>query len=557
MASAVASIGGRKITRHAAEKAVLKETHEVNDNLTCLGISSSSGNVAVGCQRGVVKLWRVVGSSLKKANELVKHSDSVSSLSFSPGGQQLASGSKDTTICIWETSSGCLIQQLHKHTGSVSSVIFSLSGTYMISGGEEGCIVVWDPQKLTEIQEIQTKHVSPVTSLAVNPHETLIAQASADHSVYLWRLRHDEMASKRPQKDVSQEHAFTSSDGPAENEGLPSDGSIGLSSLSIEQETIEAPLHPIFLHLHLGRHKDMIAALEFTLDGKNLITVSQDKTAILWDSSTGAMIQQIRSTGKFSSCCISGKGNHAVFGTTRGIVEVWAIIANPAVLLASFQAHQHCVVASALSFDGRLFITGSQDRSLKVWILPERMSVENRCISIQDVLPRASIDGKNKDCEHTSKSFGVHYHSIRDSVKPRLNPKNTTSPTMPIDDEHLSYNVDQDHILLQARLSALHELLAKKRSEIQREKDSANAMQRALQKTEAECTRRARMETRLLALRKDIEASKRVGGPIGVQPSRQFEVRVNQDAFDVYIDAIHRRLDLLYKRVGRKPRGTT
>lgn len=43
---------------------------------------------------------------------------------------------------------------------------------------------------------------------------------------------------------------------------------------------------------------------------------------------------------------------------------------------------------------------------------------------------------------------------------------------MPIDDEHLSYNVDQDHILLQARLSALHELLAKKRSEIQREKDS-------------------------------------------------------------------------------------
>lgn len=70
-------------------------------------------------------------------------------------------------------------------------------------------------------------------------------------------------------------------------QGLPSDGSIGLSSLSIEQETIEAPLHPIFLHLHLGRHKDMIAALEFTLDGKNLITVSQDKTAILWDSSTG------------------------------------------------------------------------------------------------------------------------------------------------------------------------------------------------------------------------------------------------------------------------------
>lgn len=64
---------------------------------------------------------------------------------------------------------------------------------------------------------------------------------------------------------------------------------------------------------------------------------------------------------------------------------------------------------------------------------------------------------------------------------------------------------------------------------------TANAMQRALQKTEAECTRRARMETRLLALRKDIEASKRVGGPIGVQPSRQFEVRVNQDAFDVVI----------------------
>lgn len=82
-----------------------------------------------------------------------RHEDSVLSVAFSPDGQNLASGSYDETIKIWNLSTGELLHTLSGHLTSsghsngVWSVTFSPQGNTLFSGDENGVIKIWHKQQ--------------------------------------------------------------------------------------------------------------------------------------------------------------------------------------------------------------------------------------------------------------------------------------------------------------------------------------------------------------------------------------------------------------------------
>ncbi|SLM36903.1 nacht and wd40 domain protein, partial [Lasallia pustulata] len=53
------------------------------------------------------------------------HSDTVWAVAFSPDGKQLASGSSDKTVRIWDAATGATLQTLEGHSDGVSAVAFS------------------------------------------------------------------------------------------------------------------------------------------------------------------------------------------------------------------------------------------------------------------------------------------------------------------------------------------------------------------------------------------------------------------------------------------------
>ncbi|KAJ5893446.1 G-protein beta WD 40 repeat-containing protein [Penicillium taxi] len=76
-------------------------------------------------------IWDAIGYAPRTLKE---HLGSVKILAFSPDGTQIAFGSWDKTITLWDTGTGYLRKTLKGHSRSVNTVAFSPNGMKIVSG---------------------------------------------------------------------------------------------------------------------------------------------------------------------------------------------------------------------------------------------------------------------------------------------------------------------------------------------------------------------------------------------------------------------------------------
>jgi WD40 repeat protein len=76
------------------------------------------------------------------------HADWVTSVSFSPDGKRIVSGSFDRTVKVWDAQTGEELLTLKGHSGNVRSVSFSPDGKRIVSGSSDETVKVWDISSL-------------------------------------------------------------------------------------------------------------------------------------------------------------------------------------------------------------------------------------------------------------------------------------------------------------------------------------------------------------------------------------------------------------------------
>jgi WD40 repeat protein len=81
---------------------------------------------------------------MNEIQTLQGHMNSVNTISFSPDGKYLASGSSDKTVKIWDMELKTEIITLKNHLLKVNSVAFSPDGDYFISASDDRSIKLWN-----------------------------------------------------------------------------------------------------------------------------------------------------------------------------------------------------------------------------------------------------------------------------------------------------------------------------------------------------------------------------------------------------------------------------
>jgi len=106
----------------------------------------------------VVRLWEV--RSGKERGQLAVPTDRGGSLAFSPDGR-LASAGEDKTIRIWDLDTGEESGCFRGHESGVGPLAFSSDGQRLISGSRDTTILVWDMKTIAQPRRTQAAELSP------------------------------------------------------------------------------------------------------------------------------------------------------------------------------------------------------------------------------------------------------------------------------------------------------------------------------------------------------------------------------------------------------------
>lgn len=79
-----------------------------------------------------------------RIKEFTGHDDKITCIAFSPNGQFIAAGSKDSNIIIWDITSGNKVKELIGHINSVISIAWSPDGNQIASSSDDFTIRKWD-----------------------------------------------------------------------------------------------------------------------------------------------------------------------------------------------------------------------------------------------------------------------------------------------------------------------------------------------------------------------------------------------------------------------------
>ena len=141
---------------------------------------------------GSIGIWLYDTTTYQEVALLTGHTGGVLSVSFSPDGRTIASGSGDIwfgddTVRLWDAVTGEHLRTLEGHTDSVRSVAFSPDGRTLASGGSWQEIRLWDALTGAHIRTL-SGHTDSVLSVAFSPAGRTLASASWDGAVLLWEL---------------------------------------------------------------------------------------------------------------------------------------------------------------------------------------------------------------------------------------------------------------------------------------------------------------------------------------------------------------------------------
>ncbi|CAD8141735.1 unnamed protein product [Paramecium octaurelia] len=133
-------------------------------------------------------------------------------------------------------------------------------------------------------------------------------------------------------------------------------------------EIIVFQISSVDINFSLSGHKEQISQIQFSTDGKQLVSCSWDKTIRLWNIQQKSQISQTAFIlkPKVYSLCLVNNSTLALTGFADGLVQLWDLENSDSTIDVN-KGHQAEITCAIFSFDGKFIISGSADKMIKIW----------------------------------------------------------------------------------------------------------------------------------------------------------------------------------------------
>jgi hypothetical protein len=195
----------------------------------------------------------------------------VLALAVAPDAIRLAAGNADSTVKIWNDSTGALLHVLSGHTDAVTSVAYAADGKSIISGSADGTVRTWDAESGQPLRLLKG-HAGPIFTIAVSPDGRLIAAGGSGEAVLIW-----DTTTFQVQKSLSTQLS-------AVNALAFTDGGRRLAVGGTESRVQIWDPEAGQLLRTLGGHSGSIRSLAVSHNGHRLASGSDDRTVAVWST---------------------------------------------------------------------------------------------------------------------------------------------------------------------------------------------------------------------------------------------------------------------------------
>ena len=406
----------RRQDQHGKEPYKLIHTFEGHTSeVLSVAVSQDARTIVSGSEDKTIRIWTKTldeTPKYKHIQTLEGHRGYVTSVSLSADASTIVSGSWDKNTMIWirnQTKGNGepgwaayeRLQVLEGHSGWVLSVTVTPDGRYIASGSADKSAIVWKKEDGPEVSytliEVLDEFANQVNSVTLCPEGKTLVAGLADKTLRVLMRKGEASTTFTPLQNISGHRntvlSVRVSQDTSKIYSASKDGTVRIWSRK-EDRDLYSPNDPQILK----GHSENVTCLSATPNGKVVVSGSSDNNVVIWledDTIKGYKLHQTLEghSGTVNSVSLDPDGRIIVSASHDKTLKIWIRDADSMdfKLNQTLDGHKLWVQSVCISADASTIFSSSSNKKLKIWVKEQFTPNYNLLQTIND-LPSSAFD---------------------------------------------------------------------------------------------------------------------------------------------------------------------